>query len=74
MSKTDPKAWAKESYALRKFVYSPPVAASRNPDSTIQHHAITPEYAAKARTIAEKQIVYAGYRLAKLLNSIYIVK
>ena len=71
MSKTDPKSWALESYAQRQFVYSPPVAASHNPDGTIQHHAITPAYATKARTIAEKQVVYAGYRLGKLLNGIY---
>lgn len=73
LMKTDPKSWATESYAYRKFVYSPPIGVNSNPHGTIQHHDITPAYATKARGIAERQVVKAGYRLANLLNGIYDV-
>lgn len=73
LMKTDPKSWAKECYALRQFVYSPPIGVNSNPHGTLQHHDITPAYAQKARTLAESQVVKAGYRLAKLLNGIYDV-
>jgi hypothetical protein len=68
MGKTDPEDWAKESYGERELVYSPPLDGANTPTA---HHIISAEYAGKAKGIGEKRIVYAGYRLAKLLNSIY---
>lgn len=54
----DPEAWAKESFEVaRKDVYNTPFQAV--PSSA---------YLESVRTVSERQIALAGYRLARLLN------
>jgi hypothetical protein len=55
----DPQKWMEEDAVFLKSVAYP---ASAKPDAA---------YMEKARPIAERQAVLAGYRLAKILNSIW---
>lgn len=58
---TDPKAWAKESYSIaRRFAYSTPL--NKRPSMA---------YERKGKEITQRRITLAGYRLAKLLNTIF---
>jgi hypothetical protein len=69
LAKMEPADWAKESFAFRKFAYSPVVAtntAAANPA-----HEVTGQYFSEAQKDAEERVVLAGLRLAKLLESIY---
>lgn len=58
ISNQNPQQWANESFDIAKsFVYKTP--ANRKPSL---------RYRQQARTIAERQVVLAGYRLAYILN------
>ncbi len=69
LGKSDPADWALESYRLREFVYEP--ALSTAPGAGSDVHEITDEYLKHARSIADKRVLVAGARLARLLNTIY---
>lgn len=61
----DPNVWARESFEIAStFIYN-----------GIQEDGVVPDaYVQQAKTLAEKQIVTAGYRLANLLMSIDLSK
>ncbi len=69
LAKKEPADWAKESFALREFLYSPAI----DPDSKAASpaHRVTEEYLTKARSIAEQRVLLAGQRLAVTLEDIY---
>ena len=60
----DPVEWARESHRLGCLSAYPPGFEPSD------HHvvALTGDFAAKSRAIAERQIALAGYRLARALN------
>jgi hypothetical protein len=74
LASSDPKAWAKESYDIAKMIaymngsLRGTPKGQRRDCSEINGAKILPAgYAAKAKDIAERRIVLAGYRLASLL-------
>lgn len=64
---SDAEAWARESHILGCTKGYPPGDHPR--DTEVRK--LTPEWVAANRPIAEKRIVLAGYRLAKLLESVF---
>jgi len=60
LRKHDPADWARESYEQRLFAYS-----------TIFKEMPDQAYLDKAKTIADKRIALAGYRLADVLKTIF---
>lgn len=59
---TDPYVWASESNALAEsFVYTAPQAPT----------PLSGDYVTKAQTMCQQRVALGGYRLAKLLDSIY---
>jgi hypothetical protein len=62
-NKMDGAIWVHESFlAAEKYVYVPPIGPGSGP------YAITPQYFAAARTVANERVALAGARLANLLN------
>jgi hypothetical protein len=57
----DIKAWAKDTFEISKTTVYPTIQKNKMP---------TDEYIEKARTVAERQVVLGGYRLANLLQSL----
>ena len=64
VAQMDPVEWTRESHRLGCLSGYP---AGFEPSD---HHvvALTPDFAAKSRIIAERQLALAGYRLARMLN------
>lgn len=63
----DPEVWAEESFELaRSYAYAAPIGASR------KTYKLTVEYQRNAGSIAEQRVALAGYRLAHLLNGLYL--
>lgn len=63
LERTDPNVWAEESFRLAKRVaYGEPIGGGRGP------YRLDREYRQVAGSVAERRIVLAGERLAKLLN------
>ena len=64
IAQMDPVEWTRESHRLGCLSAYPPGFEPSD------HHVVelTPEFAAKSRAIAERQIALAGYRLARVLN------
>lgn len=56
----DPADWAKESYEYRQFVYS-----------TAYNGTPSGNYLKEAKQIADRRIALAGYRLARVLKSLF---
>lgn len=67
LARSDPAEWARESHLLGCTAGYPAGAGASDHEVV----PITPEFAAKARTIAAERIALAGYRLADLLNSLF---
>lgn len=67
LERSDPAEWARESHVLGCTAGYPDGATASESEVV----AITPEFAAKARTIAAERIALAGYRLADLLNRLF---
>jgi hypothetical protein len=66
---SDPQSWANDSFRLAKtLVYAPPVSTDNDPTTTISPRPDA-SYQSKALSAAQTQVVLAGYRLAKLLNT-----
>lgn len=59
-----PSVWLSESFQLaQKYAYAPPIADGKGP------HFPTQDYRTNAGSIASQQVVIAGIRLARVLNS-----
>ena len=74
LATTDPTSWAKESYEIAKSavymngaVRGTPKGQRRDCSEVIQAKVLPPGYVAKAREVAERRILLAGYRLAGYL-------
>jgi hypothetical protein len=63
----DPAAWARESHVLGCTRAYPP--GPHPGDSEVR--TLPPEFAAPARQIAQRRVALAGYRLARLLATIF---
>ncbi len=70
----DPGAWIDEGHELaKKYVYTPEVVAkiaAREGHTHLGELNLSPQYAADAETVAERQAAIAGHRLAKLLEQL----
>jgi hypothetical protein len=67
LQRSDPVDWARESHLLGCTAGYPEGAIA----SETEVVAVTPEFATKARAIAEERVALAGYRLADLLNGLF---
>lgn len=61
----DPKEWAHESYVLSQTTVYPGV---------VEGQELSDEYIAKAKTVAERQVVLGGLRLAHTLKSFHLAE
>jgi hypothetical protein len=70
----DPGAWIDEGHELaKKYVYTPEVlqqVAAREAHTHLGDLRLPDKYSADAETVAERQAVIAGHRLAKLLEKL----
>lgn len=70
----DPGVWIDEGHELtKKYVYAPEVFAkisAREGHTHLGDLNPSPQYAADAETVAERQAAVAGHRLGKLLNQL----
>jgi hypothetical protein len=74
LGSNDPKTWAQESYEIAKVnayvngsLRGTPKGQVKDCSESTAAKILPPGYAAKAKDIAERRIVLAGYRLASLL-------
>jgi hypothetical protein len=63
----DPTAWARESYVLGCTLAYPPGPHPGNNEV----RPLTPEFATATQAIAAKRVALAGYRLARVLDSLF---
>lgn len=61
----DPKEWAHESFMLSQSTVYPGV---------IENQELSDEYIAKAKAVAERQVVLGGQRLAYTLKSFHLAE
>jgi hypothetical protein len=65
----DPHSWVDDSFGLAQtVVYIPPISTDNDPKTIISPRPDA-SYKSKALSVAQSQVVLAGYRLSELLNA-----
>ena len=76
LANSEPEAWAKESFAAREVAYEQgairgaPKGQARDCREVIEAAVLPAGYAAMARSVADRRLLLAGYRLAGVLSGI----